>query len=84
MIAPNWPLHVSNLSTTNQVDTDVNNDDNSQCFETPRKNHRATEMHDTNTTATMAQVKSNPPSMLTDSFNANNIIKIPPSRTEYL
>ena len=48
------------------------------------KNHRATEMHDTNTTATMAQVKSNPPSMLTDSFNANNIIKIPPSRTEYL
>ena len=42
---------VSDLTTTNQVDTDINNDDNIQSFATTRKhNHSTTEICGTNTT----------------------------------
>ena len=48
MKAPNWTLLVSNLTTTNQVDTDVNNDDDSQHFETHiENNHIEIEISDT-------------------------------------
>ena len=36
MISPNWPSYVSNITTTNQVDTDFNNDDDLQYFATFR------------------------------------------------
>ena len=36
MIAIIWPSPVSNLTTTNKVDTDVKNDDDSQSFANPR------------------------------------------------
>ena len=39
----NWTSPVSNLTTTNKVDTNINNDNNPQSFATPRKhNHIAT------------------------------------------
>ena len=37
MVAINQPSPVSNLIPTNQVDTDVNNDYDSQYYSTPRK-----------------------------------------------
>ena len=37
VIAHTQPSPVSNLTKTNQVDTDINNYDNKQSFETPRK-----------------------------------------------
>ena len=44
------PLHVSNLTTQNKVDTDINVDNNSYYFVTPiNNNHSATEFSDTNT-----------------------------------
>ena len=47
MIAPDCLSLVSNLTTTNQFDTEVNNDKNSQYFATTRKhNHSATKMGD--------------------------------------
>ena len=47
------PLPVSNLTTTNKVDTNVNNDDNSQSFSTPiNLNHSATVLYDTHITTT--------------------------------
>ena len=40
MIAIIWPSPVSNLTTTNKVDTDVKNNDDSQYYATPKKqNH---------------------------------------------
>ena len=48
MKSPNWTSLVSNLTTTNQVDTDVNNDDDSQHFETHiESNHIEIEISDT-------------------------------------
>ena len=49
MILPNHYSPVSNITTTNQVGNDVNNDANSQYFATSRKNS-ATEIRDKNTT----------------------------------
>ena len=47
------PLPVSNLTTTNKVDTNVNNDDNSQSFSTPiNHNHSATVLYDKHITTT--------------------------------
>ena len=58
MIALICPSPVSNLTTTNKVDTDVRNDDNSQSFVPPRKhNHSATELCDKNNTTTHIQLK---------------------------
>ena len=40
----------SNLTTTNKVDTDINNDDESQSFQNPRKiNHSGMELRDDST-----------------------------------
>ena len=51
MIALNQPSSVYILIPQNQVDTDVNNNDYLQSFDTPRKhNHIATEIHDTSPT----------------------------------
>ena len=41
MIAIIWPSPISNLTTTNKVDTDVRNYDDSQYFETPRKHNQS-------------------------------------------
>ena len=60
MIKLNKASPVSNLITTNQVDTDVNNDDDSQYFATPQKrNHSATEICDTNNKTAQVQIKLN-------------------------
>ena len=42
LIANNQPLPVSNITTTNQVDTDINDDDYSQYFTSPRKHKHVT------------------------------------------
>ena len=56
--APNQPSHVSILTTTNHVDTDVNNDDGTQSFETSRKHHHRTpEIRDTNTITTPSRCR---------------------------
>ena len=53
MVAPNWPSPVSNLTSTNQVDTDINNDDDSQSFVPLRKHNKsATVINGTNRTPT--------------------------------
>ena len=53
MLALNQRSTVSNLISTNHVDTDVNYDDDSQSFATPiKQNHSSTEIYDTNTTTT--------------------------------
>ena len=58
-IALNRTSLVSNLTTTNQVDIDVNNNDYLQYSDTPRQhNHSATEIRDTKITATQDQLKS--------------------------
>ena len=41
-ISHKQPSHVSNLTTTMQVQTDKNNDDKIQSFSTPRKHHHKT------------------------------------------
>ena len=52
----NKPSPVTKLTTTNKVDTDTNNDDNIQSFETPiNHNNRNSGIPDTNTTTTSAQ-----------------------------
>ena len=57
----NRPLPMSNVTTTKQVDTDFNNDDNSGYFFNPRKhNHNATELGDTNTTTNQVHIKDHP------------------------
>ena len=59
-IAIIWPSSVSNLTTKNKVDTDVNNNDNLQSFGTPRKNNNIDkELFDTNTPTTQSQLKVN-------------------------
>ena len=56
-----FPSPVSNLTTTNKVDTNVKNDYNSQSFSTPRNlNHSATELYGTHTRTTQVQIKVNP------------------------
>ena len=37
-----WTSPVSNLTTTNKVDTNINNNEDSQNFATPKKNNSAT------------------------------------------
>ena len=57
-IAPNRPSFVSNKTTTDQIDTAINNDDNSQYFATPIENNQsATEIRDTKTTTTQVLLK---------------------------
>ena len=57
MIALNQPSLDSNLTSKNQVDTYVNNDDNSQSFLTPRNhNQMITDILYTNTTTTQVQI----------------------------
>ena len=61
LIAHNQPSPVSNLTTTNQVDTDVNNYGNTQYFATPRRyNHSTPEIRGTNTTITQVQPNVHP------------------------
>ena len=61
MIDHNQPSPVSNLTTTNHVDNDANNDEDSQYFEIHQKhNHIATEIHDTNNTTSLVQIKVHP------------------------
>ena len=56
LFAHNQPLPVSNLTTKNQVDTAVNNFDDTQSFENPRKhNHSTPEILDSTTTTTLVQ-----------------------------
>ena len=56
MLDCNRPTSVSNLSCTNKVDNDFNNNDDGQYFATPIKhNHRATTIRDTNTTTEQVQ-----------------------------
>ena len=56
MIALNQPSLVLKLIPINQVDTVINNDDNSNSFATPRKhNNSSPEMRDTNTTTNQVQ-----------------------------
>ena len=51
----------SNLTTTNKVDTDINNDDESQSFQNPRKiNHGGMEIRDNSTPNTQVQLKVSP------------------------
>ena len=53
LIAHDQPSPVSNLTTTNQVDNDINNDDYTQYFTTPRKhNHSTPEITKTTTKTT--------------------------------
>ena len=61
MIAHNQPSLVSNITTTDQVDTDVNNDGYTNYFANPReKNHCTPEINDTNPTNTQVQPNLNP------------------------
>ena len=58
MISLNEPPPLSNLTTTNQADTDVKNDIDSQYFATPiKRNHRTTEIRYTNTKTTRVRLK---------------------------
>ena len=52
---------VSNLTTTNNIDNDIKNDDNSQSFATIRKHsHIPNKLSDTNTPNTQVQLKLHP------------------------
>ena len=78
IIACNQTLPVSKLTTTNQVDTDINNDDDICSFETPTKqNCRTPEIHDTITSTNLVQhdvhfrLYQLSPSILTTSLKLN-------------
>ena len=56
IIYHNQPSPVSNPTTTDQVDTDVNNDGYTKYFATPREqNHCTPEINNTNTTTKQVQ-----------------------------
>ena len=72
----NQPSHVSNLNTTNQVDTDVNNDGDS--------NQITHEICDTNTTTKQVQPNVNPSVCHCIISTSTTPLKISPSGKEYL
>ena len=85
MIALNQPSPVSNLITTNKVDTDVNNDDDSQSFETPRKhNHSDTEINDTNNITSKVHLKLHQIIYQEIPSTTTRSLKLPPSGKYYL
>ena len=60
IITRNQPSPISNLTTTNQVDTGVNNDDDTKSFVTSRKHyHRTPEICDKNITTNQVQPNLN-------------------------
>ena len=84
-IAITRPSPKSKLTTIDNFDTDVNNNDDSQSFVTPRKhNHSATELRDRNNTTTLVQLKPYPRLFQHSPYTPTASLKIPPSRKWYL
>ena len=76
---------VLKLTTTNQVDTNVSNDDYSQYFKIPRKhNHSATEICDTKNKTTQGPLKVHLRLCQHISSMSTSSLKIPPFGEEYL
>ena len=80
MISTNRTLSVSNITNTNKVDTDVNNDDNSNNFSAPGKfNHNATGILDTKTTTSQGKIKVHPHLCQSSISTPTSSFKKPPS-----
>ena len=80
VIAYEKTLPESKLITKTQVDTDINNDDNTHFFETPRKhNNRTPEIPEETTTTTLVQAIANSHLCQMSSTTSTTSLKIPPS-----
>ena len=78
IISRNQPSPVSNLTTTNQVGTDINNDHETHLFETSRKhNHSTPGNHDTDTITTPVHTNAKSCLCQLETFNSNIIFLIP-------
>ena len=75
VIAHKKTFHVSNLTTTTQVDTDSNNNDDTQFVEnTIKHNHIIPDIHETTTTNTPVQATNN--SRLFQMYFSKSIISL--------
>ena len=85
IISCNQYSPVSNITTTNQVDTDVKNDEDIHYFATPRKhNHSTPSISDKNTTTTRVQYDFNPPLSQQSPSTPTTSIKLPTSGKYYI
>ena len=81
IISHKQPSPVSILTTTTQVDTNSNNDDNKQYISTTRKhNHSTPEITEITTATTPVQATVNTILLETSSSTLTKSLKIPPSR----
>ena len=74
IISLNWPSPISNIIPTNQVDSDMNNHDDSRSFVIPRKHNHSTTEICTTTTTTQVLIK----------FHQSICQKSPSTPTKYL
>ena len=80
VIAQKQPLPVSKLTTTTQVDTDINNYDNINSMATPKnQHHRTTLIPETTTTTTPVQANFNSCLRQMSSSALTTSLKLPPS-----
>ena len=78
MITCNQPSHVSNLITTNNVDTEINNYDYTKSFSTPRKHrNRTPEILDANTKTTPVHPNVNLHPNQRSTSNPTSSLKLP-------
>ena len=85
LIPHNQPSHLSHLTTTNQVDTDRKNDDETQYFATPRNQYHSTpEIHETTTTTNPVWPNVHSHLCQNSSSTSTASSKLLPSGKEYL
>ena len=74
-----WTSPISNPTTTNKVDTDIKNSEDSQYFQPPPQKNNATELRDKNTKTTRVHIKVHIFLLQQSPLTTTTSLKIPPS-----